>query len=34
VLAMVFLGEEFHAYHAAGVATIVAGVLLATLRGA
>jgi len=31
VLAMVFLGEEFHPYHAAGVATIVAGVLLATL---
>ena len=30
VLAMLFLGESFHAFHAAGVATIVAGVVVAT----
>lgn len=31
VLAMVFLGESFHAFHAAGIATIVLGVVVATL---
>ena len=30
LLAMVFLGEAFHAFHAAGVATILAGVIVAT----
>jgi drug/metabolite transporter (DMT)-like permease len=30
VLAILFLGETFAGYHAAGIATIVAGVLLAT----
>jgi len=30
VLAMVFLGESFHAFHAAGVTTIVVGVIVAT----
>jgi len=30
LLAIVFLGEEFHSFHAVGVATIVVGVLLAT----
>lgn len=29
-LAMVFLGERFHAFHAVGFATILAGVILAT----
>ena len=29
VLAMIFLGETFHAYHAAGIATILLGVVLA-----
>jgi drug/metabolite transporter (DMT)-like permease len=33
VLAILFLGESFHAFHAAGVATILAGVLTATLGG-
>ncbi|MDA0276868.1 MAG: DMT family transporter [Proteobacteria bacterium] len=32
VLAILFLSETFHAFHAAGIATIVAGVLLATLK--
>lgn len=32
LLAIVFLGEAFRAYHAVGVATILAGVLLATWR--
>jgi drug/metabolite transporter (DMT)-like permease len=32
VLAILFLGETFAAFHAAGVAAILAGVLLATLR--
>jgi drug/metabolite transporter (DMT)-like permease len=32
VLAIVLLGETFRAFHAAGLATILAGVLLATLR--
>ena len=32
VLAMLLLGEAFHAYHAAGFATILAGVVLATRR--
>lgn len=31
ILAILFLGESFHAFHAAGVATILAGVLLATI---
>ena len=30
LLAMVFLGEAFHAFHAAGVTTILAGVIVAT----
>jgi len=30
VLAILFLGERFAAFHAAGIATIIAGVLLAT----
>ena len=33
VLAIVLLGEAFRAYHAAGIATIVAGVVLATSAG-
>jgi drug/metabolite transporter (DMT)-like permease len=32
VLAIVLLGESFHAFHAAGIATILAGVALATYR--
>jgi drug/metabolite transporter (DMT)-like permease len=32
VLAILFLGETFAGFHAAGIATIVAGVLLATFR--
>lgn len=32
VLAMLFLGESFRAFHAAGVLTILAGVILATYR--
>ncbi len=32
VLAILFLSETFHAFHAAGITTIVAGVLLATLK--
>ena len=32
LLAIVFLGEEFHIFHAAGVVTILAGVLLATYQ--
>lgn len=34
VLAMLFLGESFHLFHAAGVATILAGVVVATRAGA
>ena len=30
VLAMIFLGESFHAFHAAGIATILVGVIVAT----
>ncbi|MGH8687975.1 MAG: DMT family transporter [Burkholderiales bacterium] len=30
VLAMIFLGEAFHAFHAVGIATILAGVIVAT----
>ena len=30
LLAMVFLGEAFHAFHAAGVTTILVGVIVAT----
>jgi len=32
ILAIVFLGEQFRAFHAAGIATILAGVLLATWK--
>ena len=32
LLAIVFLGEELHIFHAAGVATILAGVILATYQ--
>ena len=32
LLAIVFLGEQFRAFHAAGIATILAGVLLATWK--
>jgi drug/metabolite transporter (DMT)-like permease len=32
LLAIAFLGEEFHSFHAVGVATILVGVLLATYR--
>ena len=34
VLAIVFLGESFSAFHAAGIAVIIAGVVLATRRTA
>jgi drug/metabolite transporter (DMT)-like permease len=34
LLAMVFLGESFRAYHAAGIVTILGGVLLASWRRA
>ena len=30
LLAIVFLGESFHLFHAAGIATILAGVAVAT----
>ncbi len=30
VLAMIFLGESFHPFHAAGIATILLGVTVAT----
>ena len=33
LLAILLLGESFQAFHAAGIATILAGVLLATLAG-
>jgi drug/metabolite transporter (DMT)-like permease len=33
LLAIAFLGESFHLYHAAGVATILAGVVIATRAG-
>jgi drug/metabolite transporter (DMT)-like permease len=32
VLAVLFLGERFHVYHAAGIALIAAGIVLASLR--
>jgi drug/metabolite transporter (DMT)-like permease len=32
LLAIAFLGESFHAFHALGIATIVAGVVLATRK--
>ena len=32
VLAILFLGETFAGYHAAGIATILAGVILATRK--
>ena len=32
VLAVLFLGETFHAYHAVGMAMIAAGILLASIR--
>ena len=31
VLAVSFLGEEFHPYHAAGIGLIMLGVIMATL---
>jgi drug/metabolite transporter (DMT)-like permease len=34
VLAVAFLGETFHAYHAIGMAMIAAGILLASIQGA
>jgi drug/metabolite transporter (DMT)-like permease len=34
VLAILFLGEQFHGFHAAGFATLLAGVVLATWRPA
>ena len=34
VLAILFLGESFSAFHAAGIAVIIAGVVLATRRTA
>ncbi len=34
VLAIIFLGESLHAFHAAGIATILAGVVLATRAAA
>ena len=34
LLAMAFLGERFQLYHAAGISTILAGVILATRRAA
>lgn len=33
ILAILFLGESFHPFHAAGIAIILAGVLVATLKG-
>jgi drug/metabolite transporter (DMT)-like permease len=33
LLAIAFLGESFGAFHAAGIATIIAGIFLATRRG-
>src|SRR5580765_922918 len=33
LLAIAFLGESFHLYHAAGIATILAGVVIATRAG-
>jgi drug/metabolite transporter (DMT)-like permease len=33
VLAVIFLGEEVHLFHAAGIATILLGVWLASARG-
>ena len=32
ILAVLFLGEHFHIYHAAGISLIAAGILLASLR--
>ena len=32
LLAILLLGEAFRAFHAAGIATIIAGVVLATWR--
>jgi len=34
LLALVFLGESFHLFHAAGIATILAGVAVATTGAA
>ncbi|HTC08773.1 MAG TPA: DMT family transporter [Acetobacteraceae bacterium] len=33
VLAVLFLGEQFHVYHAVGIALIASGIVLASLRG-
>ena len=32
ILAVVFLGETFHLYHAIGIALIAAGILLASVK--
>ena len=32
VLAVLFLGERFHLFHAIGIALIAAGIVLASLR--
>ena len=32
ILAVLFLGEQFHPYHAIGIALIAAGIVLASLR--
>jgi drug/metabolite transporter (DMT)-like permease len=34
ILAVLFLGEHFHSYHAIGIALIAAGILLASLKTA
>jgi drug/metabolite transporter (DMT)-like permease len=34
ILAVVFLGERFHEYHAIGIALIGAGILLASIKPA
>jgi drug/metabolite transporter (DMT)-like permease len=34
ILAVLFLGETFYAYHAIGIALIAAGIVLASLRPA
>jgi drug/metabolite transporter (DMT)-like permease len=34
ILAVVFLGETFYAYHAIGIAMIAGGIVLASVRSA
>jgi drug/metabolite transporter (DMT)-like permease len=34
ILAVLFLGETFYVYHAIGIATIGAGILLASIKSA